>query len=311
MRKHILVTGVTGFVGGHLVDAIVNSGHTVSGIGRDIPDKLASRLEMVISCDMTDAAAMLSHRVPESVDAVIHLASHASQSQSFAEPEKFVAENPRMLQNLQALLEQSSVSPRVIVVSSGAVYDSSSAMPLTEESPTKPTSPYVMSKLAVEELALNLAEQGFDYIIVRPFNHTGPGQSAGYIVPDLVDQVLHAADSNSTLMTGNLKTRRDYTDVRDVAQAYLGLALAGTLSSRVYNVASGKSTSGEELLRIILDALQISEPLETQTDPGKVRPHDPPDIYGSFDRLATETGWSPVTPLAQTIADFVSSRLEP
>lgn len=305
-QQHVLVTGVTGFVGRHVVDALLEAGHVVHGLGRDAPASLAKNLATIHLCDMTDGRAVQMLQLPK-IDVVIHLANHASQAQSFAEPEKFLTENPLMLKNLHATLQAQNQAPRVLVVSSGAVYDNTAPMPLTEESPTRPSSPYVESKLKVEALAREYRQQGLDYVIARPFNHTGPGQALGYIVPDIFAQAKEAAQNHRPLLTGNLKTRRDYTDVRDVARAYVLLATTPELDYDIYNIASGKSTSGEELLQLILNNVDGGGTLTIQTDPSKIRPQDPPEIYGSFERLHTATGWEPSIPLAQTIADFAVS----
>src|SRR5690606_2879114 len=122
-------------------------------------------------------------------------------------------------------------------------------LPLTEDSKlTENSSPYSQSKKLMEEAAQNLRSQGLDCVVARPFNHIGPGQLGGFLVPDLYEKIRVASKSGGNILVGNLKTKRDYTDVRDIVKAYADLAASETLDYDVYNVCSGQSRSGEEIL---------------------------------------------------------------
>ncbi len=177
-------------------------------------------------------------------------------------------------------------------------------MPLTENSAlVTSASPYALSKIAMEQEAARLKKAGLDCVVARPFNHVGPGQEGGFLVPDLYQKISQADES---LAVGNLKTRRDYTDVRDVVKAYASLVTAPALEHLVYNVCSGRSISGETILELLLDA-GGKRSLLLQQDPSLIRPNDPEDLYGSNDRLRQATGWEPTIPLEQTIKDFVAA----
>jgi GDP-4-dehydro-6-deoxy-D-mannose reductase len=146
--------------------------------------------------------------------------------------------------------------------------------------------------------------RGFDCIVARPFNHIGPGQNPGFIVPDLTKQVIDIEKGLAqNILVGNLDAKRDYTDVRDITRAYR-LLLEKGVSGRTYNICSGRSISGHDILDEILRAAGNRPPVEQ--DATKMRPSDTPDIYGSHDKITADTGWQPQIDIATTIKDVVA-----
>jgi GDP-4-dehydro-6-deoxy-D-mannose reductase len=175
---------------------------------------------------------------------------------------------------------------------------------MTEDSHILPASPYAVSKICQEEMALHYALRGFEVIIARAFNHMGPGQNTGFLIPDLVKQVVEAEGGVSDkILVGNLEAKRDYTDVRDIVRAYR-LLLENGRSGETYNICSGTSRSGQEMLDLIVSKSSIAVTVEQ--DPARMRPSDTPDIYGSHEKLTTDTGWQPEIPLETTIADVIA-----
>jgi GDP-4-dehydro-6-deoxy-D-mannose reductase len=159
-----------------------------------------------------------------------------------------------------------------------------------------------VSKRLQEELAGYYGVRGFEYVIARPFNHIGPGQNTGFLVPDLAKQVAEAEKSGAeTIGVGNLSAKRDYTDVRDIVQAYLLLLEKGR-SGEIYNICSGRSVSGSEVLDGLLKH-SSNKSLRPVEDPAKVRPVDAPEIYGSYDKLKADTGWEPKIALETTLGE--------
>ena len=173
------------------------------------------------------------------------------------------------------------MSPRVLVVSSAEVYGvvAPEQLPLGEDTPTAPASPYAASKLAAEVVALQ-AWRGYGQpvIVVRPFNHIGPGQSPNFFVPALAKRIVEARRSGAaSLRVGTLTTRRDFTDVRDVVAAYRLLIEKGA-PGEVYNVCSGRDVAMSEVAAQLLELAGTDLALET--DPALVRPVDVPVLRG-------------------------------
>jgi GDP-4-dehydro-6-deoxy-D-mannose reductase len=196
----------------------------------------------------------------------------------------------------------------VLVVSSAEVYGvvSPAQLPLREDTPTAPATPYAASKLAAEAVALQ-AWRGYGQpvIVVRPFNHIGPGQSPNFAVPALAKRIVEARKAGArSLRVGTLTTRRDFTDVRDVVVAYRTLILHG-VAGTIYNVCSGRDVAISEVADELL-ALAKAD-LELVLDPELVRPVDVPVLRGDGGLLQATTGWSPSIPLSTTLADVLAS----
>ncbi len=302
-ESKILVTGVNGFVGGHLTEALISEGYEVVGCGtQEKPSKMvAGKINEYIHCDLTVAEQV--DKLPLSkVDGVIHLAGLAAVGPSFDNPVKYIEVNEGAVAGLFEAALRQDAKPKFVVISSGAIYDSKYEH-RDENTPVKPSSPYAASKIGAEAWVQHYQERGFDAVIVRPFNHTGPNQDLGFIVPDFAEQVLRAADDPSyTIKVGNIATERDYTDVRDIVQAYIKLMMSDDLRQTIYNVCSGKSVSGKEILdKLMIAAGNPNLPFEAEVS--KLRPTDVPKVVGSYERLKEDTGWEPQIPFDQTISD--------
>lgn len=306
MTQPILaITGVTGFVGSHLARIAADAGMRVWGIGRDLlPDReLAPHCDEYFSCDLAAGWPL----PVDAVDSIVHLAGLAEVGRSFAEPQRYLDVNSAMMTNMAEALLQGTKRPRIVTVSSGAVYATSDGTggPTDESVKVAASSPYAVAKILVETQAGYYATRGLDMIVARPFNHIGPGQSSGFLVPDLT-AAMHQLGPGEPLMVGNLETARDYTDVRDVARAYLTLATAGAHRHDTYNIASGSSIQGRTILGYIAEALGRPVP-PLEIDDRRLRPGDPLTITGSAQRLREEFGWAPTIPVQSSIAEFVAS----
>jgi len=303
----VLITGVNGFVGQHLVRELHDDGHMVVGLGYgDMKDaKTSALLTDYASCDLTDKEAVAALPL-RNVSAIINLAGLANVGASFDNPELFNKVNVEVLTNLCDKIIKNGISARVIAVSTGAVYAPNQPMPLTEESSVnKSGPPYAYSKLMMEAAAQRYRSKGLDCVVARPFNHSGPGQAMGFLIPDLYQQLLESKQNNHILKVGNLDTRRDYTDVRDIVRGYVYLALAEELHHDTYNICSGHSSSGREVLKLLMEETGLSD-VSVEVDQSLIRPTDPLDLYGSYERLNQETDWLPKIPLERTVHDFVS-----
>jgi GDP-4-dehydro-6-deoxy-D-mannose reductase len=289
-----LITGGRGFVGTWLADHLRSLGDTVVVIDQEV--------------DVTDPQALLDALSDAAPQAIYHLAALTHVGQSWDQPLRVLEVNVLGTGAVLAAARQCGSDPTVLVTSSAEVYGAvtdPSLLPLTEDSPTAPLTPYAASKLAAEALCTQaVLGHGQRVITVRPFNHIGPGQSPNFAVAALAKRILDAdASGASTIPVGNLSARRDFTDVRDVVRAYRLLVESGT-AGVVYNVCSGRDVAIGEIADRLLDLAGTS--LEFETDPNLVRPVEVPVLRGDPGRLSAATGWVPERPLEQTLGDVLS-----
>ena len=300
----IAVTGATGFVGQVLVEHLATAGYRVIGISdlEEPPARMAEWLEDYYAADLTRGWPKIGHTT-----GLVHLAGLAAVGPSFDNPHEYIHTNSSMVTNIFESVLRGQCQGRVIMVSSGAVYDNTRENHgLTEGSPLLATSPYVVSKLLVERQTEYYMQRGLDAVIVRPFNHVGPGQSASFIVPDLVAKVKEWEPS-ADLSVGNLDSVRDYTDVRDIARAYRLLLEQPELRHAIYNVCTGIARSGWQMLEAVCRALgKPIPPTEVRLD----RAIDPSTNIGNAQRLRGETGWQPSISLQSSVDDYVNAALD-
>jgi GDP-4-dehydro-6-deoxy-D-mannose reductase len=289
-----LITGGKGFVGQWLAAHLKDAGDEVAVID--------------LETDVSDGAAVRRVMGDVRPEAVYHLAAMTHVGESWENPSQVLKVNVLGTAELLAAARTLEEAPRMLVVSSAEVYGvvSPAQLPLGEDTPTAPATPYAASKLAAEAVALQ-AWRGYQQpvIVVRPFNHIGPGQSPNFAVPALAKRIVEARRSGAgSLSVGTLTTRRDFTDVRDVVVAYRLLMEAG-VPGTIYNVCSGHDVAISEVAEQLL-ALAGAR-LELVTDPDLVRPVDVPVLRGDGGLLRAATGWSPSIPLATTLADVLTS----
>jgi GDP-4-dehydro-6-deoxy-D-mannose reductase len=289
-----LITGGKGFVGHWLAAHLKDGGDEVAVID--------------LETDVADGAAVRRVMADVAPDAIYHLAAMTHVGESWDDPSRVLRVNVLGTAEVLAAARTLPASPRVLVVSSAEVYGvvRPEQLPLNEQTPAAPASPYAASKLAAEAVALQ-AWRGFDQpvLVVRPFNHIGPGQSPNFFVPALAKRIVEAKRSGAgSLSVGTLSTRRDFTDVRDVVGAYRLLVERGEPGT-VYNVCSGRDVAMAEVAAQLLELAGTD--LTFETDPALVRPVDVPVLRGDASLLRSTTGWEPTIPLATTLADVLSS----
>jgi GDP-4-dehydro-6-deoxy-D-mannose reductase len=304
----ILITGVSGFVGKHLTRELHKRSHEIIGVGiSEKPDKkIEQLLSGYIAVDLTDPKRVDEIHLDQ-VDGVISLAGLAQVGASFKDPEVYYRTNVKVLSVLAERIIKENPAIKVLAVSTGAVYDNSQQLPLTESSKlAEEASPYAKSKVLMEKRVAELRREGLECVVVRPFNHIGPGQELGFLVPDLYSKIKESLRTGTPVLVGNLKTKRDYTDVRNVVRAYADLIELPKWKHTIYNVCSSKSQSGETILKLLLQASGAEGKIKVEVDKSLIRPNDPLELYGSHERLSEETGWQPKINIEQTIRDFVS-----
>jgi GDP-4-dehydro-6-deoxy-D-mannose reductase len=238
-------------------------------------------------------------------DGVFHLAAMSSVPVSYADPWETIGNNIQAQLNVLEAVRRHQASARVLIVGSNEEYGPPTAddLPLTEDSPLRPANPYAVSKVSQDLLGLQYyMSHGLRVIRVRPFNHTGPGQSERFVVPAFARQIalIEAGQQDPTLRVGNLNAGRDFSDVRDIVRGYR-LALRDGVPGEAYNLASGRS----RLIREVLDSLvSLSRAaVSVEVDPARFRPVDVPEVYGSAEKLRRATGWEPRVPFERTLKD--------
>jgi GDP-4-dehydro-6-deoxy-D-mannose reductase len=303
----VFITGASGFAGGWLTRACIEAGDEVVGISRrggPIADGADSR-----ALDLRDGDAVRSALEDVRPEVVYHLAALSHVGRSWEDPFSTVVSNVSSAVNVLEGVRAAVPDARVVWVSTCEVYGTSATLPIGEDAPLMPANPYAVSKAAGDQLAGVYADaHGLDLVRARPFNHTGPGQLPIFIVSSLAKQAAEgraAGVSELRIVTGNPTTRRDFTDVRDIARAYrLLAALPGAGAGRAFNVSSGHSVSAADhvaMLSSLIDPIRVLH----EVDPTRVRAHEVMDLRGDYARLNAATGWEPSIPLRQTIADTI------
>ncbi len=290
----VLVTGASGFVGRHLVAHLVEQGDDVVGSDR-----------VTGGPDITDATGIREFLEASRPDAVYHLAGWSDVGGSWSAPQAaFRANAEGTLNVLQASIAASV--QRVLIVSSADVYGvvAEDQLPLTEDAPLRPVSPYAASKVAADFLALQaFLGRRLGVVRVRAFNHLGPGQSENFVAPALACRIArNERDGLDEVRVGNLAARRDFTDVRDVVRAYRLLVERGEVGE-VYNVSSGHDVAVVDLAHQLIG--MAARPMALVHDPALERPVEVPVLRGDNSRLRGATGWAPAIPLARTLADLL------
>lgn len=302
-----LVTGATGFAGSHLVDALLANGCQVFGLiyakdGRERPvDHPAFR---AVEGDLLDLSSLRAAVEEARPDVIYHLAGWALTAQSWRYPARTIMVNTAGTANLlQAAVEGGK--PRVVAVTSAEIYGTvgGDELPITEASQPDPHHPYGVSKWAASRL-IPLFWQRFDLPVVeaRPFNHIGPRQEPGFVVPDFASQLaaIKLGQQPPTISVGNLSAERDFTDVRDVVRAYRLLAEGGK-PGETYIICSGQPVPIHYLLNALIEIGEVA--VEVRYDPERMRPSDTPVLFGSYDHLREDTGWQPRIHLRTSLRD--------
>jgi GDP-4-dehydro-6-deoxy-D-mannose reductase len=286
------ITGGQGFVGTWLARHLEAQGDEVVAAGPEV--------------DVTDADRVAQAVAAARPDVVYHLAALANVSDSWEDPTRTFEVNATGTLHVLEAARRLGTNPRVLIVCSAEVYGrvGSDALPIDEETPLRPVTPYAASKVAAEFLGMQAhLGHGLPVFRVRAFNHVGPAQSGTFVVSDLARRIAEAELSGAkVLRVGNLSPRRDFTDVRDVVRAYRLLVERGT-PGEVYNVCSGQAIAIEDLALRLL-ALAGAD-LVLETDPALVRPVDVPVLLGDPTRIRDAVGWEPVIPLDDTLRDVL------
>jgi GDP-4-dehydro-6-deoxy-D-mannose reductase len=288
-----LVTGAAGFVGRHLVAWLEHEGDEVIETDRHL------------GTDVLDPEALRRLLTDTRPDAVYHLAGQADVGGSWTSPTETFRANAEGTLNVLVAALGAGVE-RVLAVSSGDVYGRvpGEELPIGEDRPLRPVSPYGASKAAADVVALQAhLGHGLAVVRARPFNHLGPGQSDRFVAAALASRIArNELEGLDAVPVGNLSPRRDFTDVRDVVRAYRLLVERGE-AGEAYNVCSGLDMAVQDVAdRLVARA---ERPMALVADPELARPVDTPVLRGDPTKLQEATGWTPEITLDQTLADVL------
>jgi GDP-4-dehydro-6-deoxy-D-mannose reductase len=303
------VTGAGGFAGGHLLRYLSESTDwKLFGCYRTPSDiSTIAGVEPVVA-DLTIPAQVDTIVDRTKPDFVFHLAALSSPHQSFTRPLTVLSNNLSAQVNLLEALRTLCPKARILVVGSGDEYGmvQPEDLPLREDAPLRPTSPYSVSKIGQDFLGLQYhLAYGLPIVRLRPFNHIGPGQDDTFVVASFARQIaeIEAGLREPVILVGNLQAQRDFTDVRDIVRAYY-LAILHCQPGEVYNVGSGVARSIGQVLDTLVAQSGVS--VTVKTDPSRLRPADVPRVVADPTKFRLATGWSPSISFEQSLRDTLN-----
>ena len=305
----VLITGITGFVGSHLAEYALEQGAEVFGTIRwrsqtENIEGIRDRLKLV-ECDLTDAVSVQRLLQQAQPERIFHLAAQSFVPTSWHAPSDTL--NTNILSQLNLLEAVRGTATRIQLAGSSEEYGlvHPEEVPIREENPLRPLSPYAVSKVAQDMMGYQYHQSyGIHVVRTRAFNHTGPRRGYVFVESNFARQVarIEKGVQEPVVRVGNLEARRDYTDVRDVVRAYW-LALERAQPGEVYNICHGDSWTIQQVLDFFLS--QSTVRVEVQVDPDRLRPSDVQILEGSYERFRQATGWEPAIPLEKTFRDLL------
>jgi len=293
IRVKAVVTGAKGFIGHHLCHLLRERGDVVTEV--DLPE-----------FDITDPERIRGVLTRCRPEVIYHLAAQANAARSWTNPLETWTVN---VLGTAALLETArSTSPdaRILIMSSASIYDGLRPSGAIQESwSVKPRSPYGLSKAMVEKISKHYTEEyDMDILVARPFNAIGPGQRLPYLIPALAQRVVIAVRTAQTAISiGNISVRRDFVDVRDVAEALIVMVGRGHLGY-TYNICSGRGISIGSIAHRLIALSGVD--IHLVTNPVLQRDTDASEIVGDPSFVSRETRWTARIPLETTLSDVLS-----
>jgi GDP-4-dehydro-6-deoxy-D-mannose reductase len=313
MAVRILVTGITGFVGSHLAEYALARGAEVWGSFRwrsktENIEHLREQLHLV-ECDLRDLSSV-QHLVEQSApDYIVHLAAQSFVASSWHTPAETLYTNSvsqvNLLETIRSRREQ---APRFLAIGSSEEYGQvfEDELPIKETNPLRPLSPYAVSKVTQDLMGYQY-HQSYRMPIVRTraFNHEGPRRGDVFVTSNFARQLaeIEAGKRPPVIHVGNLKARRDYTDVRDIVRGYWRLLEAGEPGD-VYNLCSGRAWTIQEVLDFVLARSRVRG-ITTKEDPTRLRPSDVPVLLGDASKIDKAVGWRAEIPFEKTLEDLL------
>lgn len=291
----ILVTGGTGFVGGHLLPLLRQQQHELYVLVHHSGQAMREGDYKICAVDLLDARYLNQCVAEIRPEAVIHLAAVSNVMQSWKDPDRTVEVNIRGTLNLLEAVHIGAPAARFLYVGSSDAYGLTAkrGVSLTEEMACRPQNPYAISKFAAEQLVWQLGKSyGMQVLCTRSFNHFGPGQAQGFVIADFASQIanIECGWQAPVLHVGNLEAQRDFTYVDDIVRAY-AMLIEQDVASGIYNICSGQAHSMQEMLDILCGLSHVR--IRIAQDSERMRPSEVPIFVGNAAKLRRATGWMP------------------
>ncbi len=310
--RRVLVTGVTGFVGSHLVDYMLERGDCeIVGIQRwrsrtENIEHFADRITL-LECDLRDASSTRDTLEKVRPDWIFHLAAQSFVPTSWTAPTESLSTNIIGQVNLFEAVRKLGAKCRIQLACSSEEYGMvfPDELPIRETNPLRPLSPYAVSKVGQDLLGYQYwMSWQLDCVRTRGFNHEGPRRGPVFVASDFAKQIadIEKGRKRPVISVGNLDARRDFTDVRDMVRAYW-LALEKCEPGEVYNICTGRDWTIRAVLDHLLSLTTVR--IETREDPARLRPSDVPVLLGDNRKFVAATGWQPTIPFERTLQDML------
>lgn len=316
--KKIMITGFSGFVSRHFMDYLYQEKLSYEVLGVDIAepkmdltqyeDRLKVSFRQLNLLEIEGVRELLKEFQP---DYILHLAAFSSVAYSWQHPADCFNNNTKVFLAITECVRELELKCRILSVGSSEEYGNvtEEQIPLKEDMPLVPVSPYAVARVSQEMMSKVLVDSfGMDIVLTRSFNHMGPYQDNRFVIPSFVQRILDIQKTGAkqgVIETGNTDIIRDFVDVRDVVRAYYQLLINGK-AGRVYNICKGEGVTLKEVIHEIADILQIS--IEGKVNPEFVRPDDNAIVIGSNELIKEDIGWEPKIPLRQTLQDMIEER---
>jgi GDP-4-dehydro-6-deoxy-D-mannose reductase len=307
-----LITGITGFVGSHMADYCLARGADVIGASRSRRNAenighLGSRIQFIETDlrEMSSARALVQAARPERV---FHLAAQSFVGDSWQAPAETLSTNILGQSNLLEAVRELDLPPRFLVVGSSDEYGlvRETELPIRESNPFRPLSPYAVSKVAQDMMGYQYFKSyGLPIVRARAFSHEGPRRGEVFVTSSFAKQIaeIEAGQSPPVLRVGDLKSRRDFSDVRDIVRGYWLLLERGE-PGEVYNLCSGRSWAIQQVLDFLL-AQSTAKDIAVEVDPLRLRPSDVATFEGDPSKAATAVGWRAEIPFERTLTELL------
>lgn len=311
----VLITGITGFVGSHLADYILDNYPEVEMFGmkrwrspmeniKHIEDKLK-----LYNCDLRDLSSLITMLKEIVPDKIFHLAAQSYVPYSYTAPVDTLTTNVIGTANLLEAVKLTGQDPLIHICSSSEVYGQvrKENVPIKESCPFNPASPYGVSKVAEDMLGLQYyTAYGIKTVRTRMFTHTGTRQGEVFVCSDFAKQIaqIEAGTQEPVICVGNLDSIRTFADVRDAVKAYW--ILDRNMAGEVFNIGGNVTMTIREMLNKLLKLAETSEKITTKKLPGKLRPADVTLQIPDTAKFRKATGWKPRIPFEETLEDLLN-----